>query len=87
MNDVLGSRTLRWWLILLAIALGVILFATAMQQAGVKVPYVSEFFNLLGVGGGAGTARNIVTDGIMPKLAEMRTLPPGVTPIGNSDDE
>lgn len=84
-GGVLDSKTLRFWLMLLGIAFAVIVFATVMAKFfNVQVPFVSDFFQLVGLGGGAGTARNITADHVMPAVQTWKTAqaqpPPQSTP-------
>jgi hypothetical protein len=82
------SKTLRFWLVIFAIGFASVFLAALLQHfAGVEVPLLGDFLNLLGLGGGGATARNIVTDGVMPRWQaaqaarpplEMR-LPPQMT--------
>lgn len=65
---VLESKTLTYWFVLIGMALAVVLLATGLQLLGVEMPYVSDLLQLIGLGGGAGTARNVVTDGVMPRM-------------------
>ena len=87
MQPIFESKTLTFWLVLLAVAFAVIVFATAMQYLDVQVPYVSDFFQLIGLGGGAGTARNVVADHLAPAWTQAQEakanggiqLPPSMT--------
>lgn len=66
---MLESKTLKFWLVLFGLALIVVLFATAVQIVfHTQVPFVSDFFQLLGLGGGVGSARNVTADHIVPML-------------------
>lgn len=65
---VFGSSTIALWLVLLGIAFLVIVLATGAQYAGINTPYVSDFFQLIGLGGGASTARNVTADHVVPML-------------------
>ena len=76
--DVLDSKTIRLWLALLGIAFAMIVFATVAQHYGLTVPYVSDFFSLIGVGGGSATVRNIAADHAIPAWQATR-LPPSIT--------
>lgn len=79
-NDVLASKTARMWLIIIAVAFGMVIFATVMAVAGVNVPFVTEFFSLLGVGGGATTTRNVMVDG--PIRRDAAVVSPEATGYG-----
>lgn len=62
--------------------IGVFLFACSIEVAlGVHVPYVSEVMAALTGNSVLGTARNVISDGPMRRA----TLPPGVTPIGETN--
>lgn len=64
---VLSSNTAKFWVLLLGVAFVFICFVLAVQTfAHVEVPLVNEFFNLLGLGGGAQTTRNIAADHVVP---------------------
>lgn len=73
-EGLLSSKTLRFWLALLAIAFGAItLAALADHYLGITTPYLSNFFDLIGLGGGATTARNVTADHIMPAMQTWKT--------------
>jgi hypothetical protein len=73
-----ASKTIRYLFLLVGVAYSAIILATAANYTGIRPLYVSEFFTLLGVIAGAGTVRNIVTDGVMPAWKETR-LPASIT--------
>jgi hypothetical protein len=79
-DDILASKTAKLWLLLIAVGFGMVVFATAMAVAGVSVPFVTEFFSLLGVGGGATTTRNVMVDG--PIRRESAATDPAATGYG-----
>lgn len=84
MKEALSSNTARFWLMLLGVAFGFICFVLAVQSlAHVEVPLVNEFFNLLGLGGGAQTTRNIAADHVVPawqQNAQAASAPPYQAP-------
>jgi len=61
-----GSSTIALWLVLLGIAFAVIVLATTAQYFGISTPFVEDFFQLIGLGGGASTARNVAADHLVP---------------------
>lgn len=66
-----SSKTLLMWLAIFFFAFAAIMFATSMAILfGVQVPWMNDFFQLLGIGGGASSARNVVSDGIMPRVPQ-----------------
>ena len=67
---VFGSSTISLWLVLLGIAFVVIVLATVAQYVGIETPFVSDFFQLIGLGGGASTARNVTADHVVPAWKE-----------------
>lgn len=79
-SDLLESKTAKLWLILVAIGFAMVVFATAMTVAGVTPPFVTEFFSLLGLGGGATTTRNVMVDG--PIRRESAATAPEATGYG-----
>jgi cytochrome c oxidase assembly protein Cox11 len=71
--NLLDSKTARFWLMLIGIAFVFICFVMALQTlAGVEVPLVQEFFNLLGVGGTGQTVRNVAADHVVPMMQQNR---------------
>lgn len=84
-DDLLASKTARMWLIIIAVGFGMVIFATAMTVAGVNVPFVTEFFSLLGVGGGSTTARNVMVDG--PIRRDSASVSPAATGYGPPPQE
>lgn len=84
---VLKSSTARFWLMLLGVAFAFICFVLAVQTlAHVEVPLVNEFFNLLGLGGGAQTTRNIAADHVVPMMQANKASTPSVSVPGNLAD-
>lgn len=80
------SKTAKFWLMLLGIAFAFVCFVLVVQSfAHVEVPLVNEFFNLLGLGGGAQTTRNIAADHVIPMMQQNRV---NATPVvsGNLAD-
>jgi hypothetical protein len=69
------SKTLVFWLMLLALAFAVIIFTTVAQHFGWQVPYVNDFLNLIGLGGGVGTARNVAADHAIPAWQATQMTP------------
>jgi hypothetical protein len=73
-TDLLESKTAKMWLIIIGVGFAMIIFATVMTAAGVSVPFVTEFFSLLGVGGGATTTRNVMVDGPQRQMVTQATV-------------
>lgn len=73
---------------LFGVAFGFICFVFAIQNfAHAEVPLVNEFFNLLGLGGGAQTARNVTAGHIVPAWQQSKTqTPPQPVVPGNLAD-
>ena len=71
----MGSTTIALWLVLLGIAFAVIVLATAAQYFGLNPPYIQDFFQLIGLGGGASTARNVAADHVVPAWQERGKQP------------
>ena len=67
---VMGSTTITLWLVLLGIAFVAVVLATTAQYLGVNTPFVSDFLQLVGLGGGASTARNVAADHVVPAWKE-----------------
>lgn len=79
MDDLLASKTARMWLILIASAIAVMVFATFMAIAfDVEPPFVRELYTLMGGGGAAQTYRNVKVDG--PIRRENQGAAPGYGP-------
>ena len=79
---VMGSTTITLWLVLLGIAFVAVVLATTAQYLGINTPFVSDFFQLIGLGGGASTARNVAADHVVPAWKETRGSSYGPPPQG-----
>ena len=67
------SKTLVFLLLLIALAFLVICIVTLVYAlTGVEMPYITELFNLMGLSGGAGTARNVAADHVVPMLQQRQ---------------
>lgn len=76
MNTLLESKTARMWLIIIGVAVGVVVFATAAAALGYNVPFVTELFTLMGGGGTATTYRNVQVDGAIRRDAASNSYGP-----------
>lgn len=68
--SLFSSLTVKVGLVLVAVAFAAIFAAAALAQAGIEVPLVSDFIDFLKVIFGSITARNTITDGIMPRIPQ-----------------
>lgn len=78
--NLFESHTARFWAVIVAVAIGVLFAASMLEHFGVHVLYVSDLFQLLGLGGGAQTARNITADHVVPMIQARQN--PGAPPGG-----
>lgn len=69
---LLSSKTLLLWIFIFFVALAAIILATVLAWAvGIEMPYLDRFFDLLEWGGTGGTARNVISDGVMPRVPQI----------------
>lgn len=66
-----SSKTILLWIVIVLVGfLALMITLVVLVAFDVENPYLNEFYNLLTGGGIGGTARNIISDGIMPRVPQ-----------------
>lgn len=66
-----SSKTVLMWLVIALLGFVALLITLAVLVAfGVQNPYLNDFYNLLTGGGIGGTIRNVISDGVMPRIPQ-----------------
>lgn len=72
LRSLFSSKTLILWVVICLLALLVMIMAAVVYiTTGTDIgSYVDKFYSILEWGGAGGTARNIISDGVMPRVPQ-----------------
>lgn len=70
--DLFSSKTMKLWIVIMIIAFIAFLVALGVAVAFDRDPFalLTALYSLLGGGGVSGTARNVISDGVMPRVPQ-----------------
>lgn len=70
--DLFSSKTMKLWIVIMIIAFVAFLISLGVAVAFNRDPFalLTALYSLLGGGGLSGTARNVISDGVMPRVPQ-----------------